>query len=360
MTRQPIHTRLLELEVRRGKIGELLVNGTICDLRKQGFVPTGGDLQVSGLIHNMGIQALVDRENRKLLSIEPSQTVVAYEASEVTDGESCRDIGWRLRGMKDKHLDGNFVGKLAGEFGGRLGCTHLLSLTQLLPSTLDRALAWESSLVAGDAPGEASRERGERIFKRSIVFDGYEFSDREEMEVIVQLNDVHTTPQQDVTNALERFARQFEVQLWARVGMPNLQLTSIRGREREREEMPLDRGGWRDLAEDLSALHGCRTLEGLGREVIGLLGGEVTARPLRDALLTIAPGMIQCMAVKVRHMIERGDGEDSEPNSTALLGAQPDSCYIWRADGPGRRRSEARWAAIGAKAREPIGGEESE
>ncbi len=343
-TRQPIHTRSLEIEMRRGKAGKLRLSGTICDLRKQGFLPTGGDLQTSGVIHDMGIQATVDRRSRVLEAIESNQIVVAYEASEATGGESCRDIAWRLRELKGKCLDANFVKKLGLEFGGPLGCSHLLALAQMLPSTLERALAWEDQISGSD--GEP-RGENEQIFKRSIILDGYEYYDRREIEIVVQLNDVHTNPLLEVEQPLDRFAKQFEVQLWTRINLRDLNFTSMIARERGRDPTTLKRGGWRDVSANLEPLQGQRTLGGLARRVLDLFGENSAAQPLRDTLLAIAPGMIQCMAVSAFHMVEGSAEENAEGPSILQVGGLPDSCYIWRTGGPGQRRRTARWPENG-------------
>ena len=44
---------------------------SIIDLRKCGFVPTGGDLQAAGIIHQMSIQAVVEVTTREIERFEP-------------------------------------------------------------------------------------------------------------------------------------------------------------------------------------------------------------------------------------------------------------------------------------------------
>ncbi len=93
---QPVHGRSLEIEIFNHGPDRVKVKGVIVDLRKQGFVPTGGDLQASGIIHHMLLDAVVRRSDLMLESLEPLQPIVAYEPSEATGGESCRDIAWRI------------------------------------------------------------------------------------------------------------------------------------------------------------------------------------------------------------------------------------------------------------------------
>ena len=56
---QPVHGRSLEIEIFEHGPDRVKVKGVIVDLRKQGFVPTGGDLQASGIIHHMLLDAVV-------------------------------------------------------------------------------------------------------------------------------------------------------------------------------------------------------------------------------------------------------------------------------------------------------------
>ena len=59
-----------------------------------------------------------------------------------------------------------------------------------------------------------------------------------------------------------------------------------------------------------------------------------------DALLNIAPGLIQCMAAMAHRLVEgRGSGEPDAHDQPMILqlGGLSDSCYIWRAGGPGNR-----------------------
>ena len=85
---QPVHTRVAEIELFAAEAGKLRVRGSIIDLRKHGFIPTGGRLQTSGVIHQMGIEAVVDSTSRVIESLASSQPVVAFEASKMSDGES--------------------------------------------------------------------------------------------------------------------------------------------------------------------------------------------------------------------------------------------------------------------------------
>jgi len=332
----PIHTRALEIEVSQADDGRLRATGVILDLRKFGFVPTGGELQTSGFIHHMSLDARIDPSTSILESIEPAQAVVAFEAGPRTGGESCRDSIGRLRGLAGTRLDEAFSKTLAATYGGALGCSHLLTLAHLLAATVPKAIAWEN---AARAARPAVRERGERILKRSLVLDGFDLDDGAALDVAMQLNDVFTAPFSLVGSPLDRFGRQHEVRVLARVDMKDVTLASIRGQERERAGVPIAAGGWLSRDAVLAPLVGGPAIYGLGRNVRAHLGAGPAHATLRDTLQHFAPGLIQCLAAFAHRMVEGGGGVGEEP-SILQLGGLPDSCYIWREGGPGMRMRE--------------------
>jgi hypothetical protein len=332
----PIHTRALEIDVSQADDGRLRATGVILDLRKFGFVPTGGELQVSGFIHHMSLDARIDPSTSILESIEPAQAVVAFEAGPRTGGESCRDSIGRLRGLAGTRLDEAFSKTLAATYGGALGCSHLLTLAHLLAATVPKAIAWEND---ARALRPAVRERGERILKRSLVLDGFDLDGGARLDVAMQLNDVFTAPFSLVGRPLERFARQHEVRVLARVDMADATLASIRAQERERAGTPIAAGGWRSRDAVLAPLVGGPAIYGLGRSVREHLGAGPAHATLRDTLQHFAPGLIQCLAAFAHRMVESGGAIGEEP-SILQLGGLPDSCYIWREGGPGMRMRE--------------------
>lgn len=341
----PVHTRSLEVEVFLDAPGKVRVHAVILDLRKTGFVPTGGELQSSGIIHNMSLSGRVDVATQVLERLEPAQAVVAFEASPRTGGESCRDTIDRLTPLVGARLDAAFSKKLASVYGGALGCSHLLTLAHLTAATVPQALTHER-----EAEGDpfAAREPGERLFKRTLILDGFETQAesggpdaRPGMEVAMQLNDISTAPFARVVSPLDRFARQHEVQLLGRIDMSTMSFASLAAAERIRETVPLLPDGWQSRDALLSAFVGGPALYGLPRRIHDLLPATGA---LRDVMLNFAPGVIQCMAAFAHRMVERGGMTSSgEGPSIAQLGGQANSCYIWREDGPGMRlRGQAR------------------
>ncbi|MCH2187455.1 DUF2889 domain-containing protein, partial [Myxococcota bacterium] len=184
---QPLHSRCLEVTVEQPAPGRVRAQGRILDLRKFGFVPTGGDLQSAGVIHDMSIQAEASTENRIIECFEPFQQVVPFEGSPRTGGESCRDSIHRLRDLEGASLDGSLSKTLSQTYGGALGCSHLLTLAHLISATLSRALDWEAD-ARRKRPG--AREPNERLFKRSVLIDGCDLDGGQAMEIAIQLADL--------------------------------------------------------------------------------------------------------------------------------------------------------------------------
>jgi len=335
---RPAHTRALEIEFLRGEKGKISARAAILDLRKRGFVPTGGELQTSGIIHHMSVAACIDEETAVVEDLETAQPVVAFEASTMTSGESCRDIVGGLQGIVGKPLDADFPKSLSHCFGGPRGCSHLLTLTQFLGSTFPRALAWEKEFVGRDS---GLRTPGERLFKRSILLDGLDFDEEPRMDLVVQLNDVHTLPSERVSNPLDRFLRQQEIRLEAGVDLEDMTFVSLGGEERERSPENFPAPEWSSLDASLSILQGHSALRGLAQTVMARFGQAFPPTPLRDALLFTAPGLIQCLAARAHRVLEAGANSQEPGPSIQQLGGLPDSCYIWREGGPGQARRQA-------------------
>ena len=329
----PLHTRMLEIELRQGAPGKFDVRGTILDLRKQGFIPAGADLQVSGIIHHMEIRASIDGASRVIEKLESSPPVVAFEASGATAGESCRDIADRLGGLVGKVLDARFAQVLSEIFGGPRGCSHLLTLAHVIGSSVPHALAWEEELMG---VSEAIRERGERLFKRSLFLDGMESDAGRKLDVVVQSNDIHSLPAAKVVSPVDRFLRQHEVRLLVGIDLESMTVVSAGGEERERNAANLVADGWQSRDSELAALEGKPALHGLAREVLANFSGTFPATPLRDALLFIAPGVIQCLAANAQRLLESAGRSSDDAPAIAHVGGMPDSCYLWRRGGPGQ------------------------
>ena len=95
----PLHTRALSVTLSARDDGRVDVHGVILDLRKRGFVPVGGELQPSGIVHHMLLNAVVDPATGHVDTIAGAQPNVAFEPTVLTEGESCRDPVGRVAGL---------------------------------------------------------------------------------------------------------------------------------------------------------------------------------------------------------------------------------------------------------------------
>ena len=326
---QPLHTRTVAIDVFQDEPGLLRAEGEILDLRKVGFVPTGGDLQTAGFIHHMQIRLWLDVASGRIEQLEAYQPHVPFEATPATGGESCRDVVPRLQALVGRSIEEAFHRNLSGCFGGPLGCSHLLTLAQAMGSMLPA--------VALRERGIAEREAQERVAKRAIFLDGFGAEDGG-MGVSIQLSDFATTPRCRTESALDRLARQSEVQVLAHVELGTMEIASLEAVERVRTPETMPSAAWRDRTADLDSLIGGPALAGLAAALFERLGGRDESRLLLDALLQLAPGLIQCFATRTEELLTRisesdGPGEPGELPRELSLGGTSDSCHMWRAGG---------------------------
>jgi hypothetical protein len=319
----PLHTRALSVTIVAGDGGAWRARASVLDLRKRGFVPVGGDLQASGIVHHMQLDADVDPATGTVPTIAARMPSVAFEASALTRGESCRDVAGGVAALAGARVDAGWAATVGGEIGGRRGCSHVLTLAQLLGPTVAWALARERALHP-DAP---ARRPGERIFRRDVIVDGAE----EEPMVLglgLQLLDVHHRPVERVVASMDRFAEAFDVRAHARVAVGTQALRDLTVAERRRGRDTLD-APWTprdDVAARLAGLS-------LGRGVSAALVERVAApqdRPLLDALLALAPALIQVYAA----VSETWPEQAARDGWLIGLASRPDACWMWRADGP--------------------------
>jgi hypothetical protein len=98
----------------------------------------------------------------------------------------------------------------------------------------------------------------------------------------------------------------------------------------------------------VAPLEGGPALRGLAARVRTLLGDAPEDAALRDALLNLAPGVIQCLAALSHRLVASFAGSAAAPGRIPRelsVGGFPDSCYMWRSGGP---LSQARARAAAA------------
>jgi len=285
----------------------------VLDLRKCGFVPVAGFLQSSGIVHHMTLEGVVDPATRVLEHIEGGQPTRAFDPSRLTQGECCSDPLPRLASLAGEKLDDRFAGALRQVFGGSLGCSHLVTLAQLLASGIATSLDWNAEQPA------ATRDRrpGERIFQRAVEIDGFELDDGR-IQLTLQLTDLHF-----------RLSALVDVAKGMRLG-------ALVGYERRRDYDGIGSARFVDRSHELRFLEGQDVMRGVSKGMLGAFRDDPEDRPFLDAQLMLAPGFVQCLASLSERWLENAVANPS------LLGVcgRPDSCYMWRNGGPIQRAGQ--------------------
>jgi hypothetical protein len=334
----PLHTRMLTLELFREDAAALRVEGTILDLRKCGFVPTGGEIQTGGVVHQMHWRARVLDPSGRIAQLEIAQPVVAMERSAATGGECCRDPAPRLQALVGSAFDAGFAKRLASAFGGPLGCSHLLTLGQALGAFVPERLGEPAESAAVRAPGE-------RVAKRVVAIDGFEREDGA-LELAIQLADYAFAPLARVQNYVDRLGSAREVRVHAEVAPRTMTLAALRAFARERGAAH-EPAAWRALDADVAPLAGDSALRGMASRIRARAQtwpGAAVHALLAEALLQLAPALIQCMPALshrpegdfVRAAVSARTGAAASP--ALMSGGLPDSCFMWRSGGAAARQ----------------------
>jgi hypothetical protein len=318
----PLHSRALTVALAQRGDGALDASGVLLDLRKRGFVPVGGDLGTPGIVHHMLLDAVIDPHGPTLTAIAARQPSIAFEASPLTAGESCRDPVGRVAALTGARLDASFARRLSSELGGPLGCSHILTLAQLLGSSI----AW--ALERGGARAVDPRRRpGERVFRRDVTVDGQQI-DSGQLEFAAQLTDLYFAPAPAMASPMDRFAAVHELRLWARVDMAGITVRELRVEERRRSRDELA-DTWVDRSERAAAAVGLSLLRGVSAALLARFGEVPEDRPLLDTLLMLAPTFIQVCAA----LSDKWPAAVSGTESLVGMGGIADSCYMWRRGG---------------------------
>ncbi len=326
----PLHTRALSIAVSRESDAIWRVRGDIIDLRKNGFVPSSYDIQPSGIIHSMNIELRFDPESLRIEHIAVDQPFIAIDPSEATNGECCRDPAPRLLDFKGDSLDSGFTKRLSAHFGGALGCSHLLTLFQLMASTIPRAVELEKARCKRE--GNSSRI-GESFFRRSVFIDGH-LRDDNRVDVAVQLTDTQTRPLPQREPFTKRLEGSHEWKILATIERKRFQIQTLSVAERLRTFETLGTAEWIPHDKLVAELVNTPVIPGLAGRVFKIFSGDATVEPLRDAFLQLAPGFIQIVAAlmddyfKERALAEAGV-QKTKPEVSSL-GGNTDSCYMWR------------------------------
>lgn len=330
----PLHTRSLGVFVERTTDDRWRARGDVIDLRKNGCVPSVDDVQPAGIIHMMSIDLDLEPETLRMQRVDVDQPFVAVEASKATGGECCRDPAPRLVALAGETLDAGFTRRLSGAFGGPLGCSHLLTLFQLIASTVPRAMSQERTRAVAEGTPTAP---GSRFFRRSIHVDGAVLESGG-LDVVIQLADTHTRPPAPGRRGLERMVALHEVKCFAGVERRRFQLERLEVRERTRVPHAEAEAVWIDHDALVAPLVGNPMIPGMAGRIFKLLGEDPSLQSTRDSLLQLAPGFIQITAALMDPEFRRRSpgsiAADPATPSVSGIGGMPDSCFMWRENSP--------------------------
>lgn len=319
----PLHTRALAVELRDGGAGTWVVDASVLDVRKRGFVPTAGELRPPGVLHHMFLDGVVDPTRGVLERVTVRQPTVAFEASAATGGETCRDLNARVEALAGTAIDDAWAQRVSAEIGGPRGCSHVLNLAQLVGSTIRSAVARERALHGPGTP----RPAGQRLFRRDILADGHEPTEGR-VELGLQLLDLHEAPARPGMRPMDRLAGVRDVRALAEIDCATYTLARLEAAERWRTLDSLD-APWLDRTGAVSGLAGTFLFRGVTRAVLAHLGERAEDQPLRDLILQLAPAMIQVGGA----LSERWLVLAREQGWFVGMSGLPDSCYMWRAGG---------------------------
>ena len=317
----PLHTRALSVALTQRTDGRLDVAGTVLDLRKRGFVPVGGGLQSSGVVHHMLLDVIVDPATGRIDEAVAQQPSVAFEATAATEGESCRDPIDTARALVGGDVAQGWPEWVGGVLGGPKACFHVFTLAHLLGATTAWALVRERTRFP-----HAARPAGQRVFRRDLLVDGAQQPDGT-LALGLQLTDLLFAPVDGVVPAMHHLGENLEVRVLLHLGPPDFVSRGVTVAERRRDATSLT-APWRARPDVAAHLTDLSMLRGVTAALLGRFGVPGDDQPLLDAALMLAPTLIQVFAA-----VADWAGMAARDRWMLGMGGRPDSCWMWRRDG---------------------------
>lgn len=321
---EPVHTRSHEAVISLRHDGKVDARGQLLDLRTRGFLPVGGSMQGMGIIHHMQLHWVVDPATGRVEEWTPGQPKVPFEATPETRGESCRDPMAAVVALAGTRLGDGFASALRERIGGPAGCSHILTLAMFMDAAVRATLAdRESPLPTPPSDGALAT-----LGRRDLIFAGHEQPDGR-IALAMRGADLHWNDAPPTALAPDRFASHRELAAEIVADLWPGSLVSIRGGERRRTAAAFAEAAWVDRAPLLAALDGLGLVRGAATEILQRLGTAEGAAAWIDALLMLAPALVQCRAAHPDAWHDKVRATANHPGLTAI----PDSCYMWRRGG---------------------------
>ena len=127
---------------------------------------------------------------------------------------------------------------------------------------------------------------------------------------------------------MERFGREHEVRALAGIDLSRYALGAVTVAERRRDAATLD-APWTDRHDAGEAAAGLSLARGVSTGLRERLGGRSDDAPVLDALLMLAPALIQVFAA----MSDAWPAQAQHDRWLLGMGGRPDSCWMWRRGG---------------------------
>jgi hypothetical protein len=270
----------------------------------------------------MEIRATVRTADRRVVAIEAAQPTVAFEASEVSGGESCRDPIATIRELAGARLGEEWTSRVGDALGGPRACYHVFTLAHFVGSSIERALERDAALGIGARPA------GQRLFRRDVIVDGSQRADRS-IGLAVQLLDLHTTTAEGTTLAMDRFAECLELRGTLALDRMTGTVDAPVFAERRRTADTVAAAPWMERPDVATRLQGVSLLAGATRTIGAAFPAGGDDAPVRDTLLMLAPALIQVFAA----VTDDWSRLAKEEGWLVGMGGRPDSCWMWRRGG---------------------------
>jgi hypothetical protein len=318
----PLHTRSISLRLRWAGDDRVLVEGRLLDLRKRAVVPLGAVLREPGVVHDMAVRLWVDIRALTIVRIEPTMTTFPYAPSPETGGETCPGRVDDVQKLVGVHLARDYGEVLNDLIGGPRGCFHIYTLLRLLGPTIVRAL--EGNHIANLVRAPGGLVAGERLLSASFVIDGL-LAGEAELKLVGTLVYVN---QRGGSGAFEREVLQdgLEARIHLSTGLPAMRVEQAAGCHRRLGPGVWDSGDWVDEPR-LGLLAGVPVRKGFSARVGEILADASGTAAVTQLVFMAAPVVMQCMPsllADLRVPPQPGQGTGTAPNS----------CHIWRAEGP--------------------------